>query len=131
MQSIMEHLYRGHMGQVLSYFPGQLVTVWLQTLDGYTGLRADPSSVPMVNRIIMPGFTLATGYPQSMSRLDIGLYYSQFTIPTGAAALGSYLIDVSYPTIDQLDGYVGGTSYALYEVVVTAPYGNFGTVVVG
>lgn len=127
----MEHLYRGHMGQVLSYFPGQLVTVWLQTLDGYTGLRADPSSSPVVNRIIMPGFTLATGYPHPMNKLDIGLYYSQFTIPTGAASIGSYLIDVSYPTIDQLDGYAGGTSYSLYEVIVTAPYGNFGTVTVG
>jgi hypothetical protein len=119
------------MGQVLSYFPGQQTTIWLQTLDGYTGLRADPVSLPMVNRIILPGFTLALNYPQTMTRLDRGLYYAQFVIPTGAIALGSYLIDVSYPTINALDGYVGGTSYALYEVVVTAPYGNFGTVTVG
>lgn len=119
------------MGQVLSYFPGQVVTVWTQTLDGYTGLRADPVTYPVVNRIILPGFTLAACYPQSMNRFDVGLYYTQFQVPTGAAAIGSYLIDVSWPTIDQLDGYSGGTSYALYELIVTAPYGNFGTVTVG
>lgn len=119
------------MGQVLSYFPGQMVTIWLQTLDGYTGLRADPISSPMVNRIILPSFTLAAGYPQAMTRLDIGLYYSQFKLPVGAVSIGSYLIDVSYSAINALDGYVGGTNYALYELVVTAPYGNFGAVTVG
>jgi hypothetical protein len=119
------------MGQVLSYFPGQLVTVWLQTLDGYTGLRADPVFSPVVNRIVLPNLGLMANYPQNMNRFDVGLYYWQFALPTGAAGLGSYLVDVSYPTIDQLDGYVNGTSYELYEIIATAPYGNFGTVVVG
>lgn len=119
------------MGQVLSYFPGQVVTVWTQTLDGYTGLRSDPVSYPMVNRIILPGFTLAAGYPQAMNRLDVGLYYAQFQVPTGAASIGSYLIDVSWPSINPLDGYSAGISYALYELIVTAPYGNFGTSTIG
>jgi len=109
------------MTQTLSYFPGQLVTIFLEvkTIDGY---RADSLTVPMVTRIIFPGFTLASGYPSAMTNLDTGLYYAQFTIPTGATAVGSYLVDVAYtnPTTSIIN-------YEIYQVVVTAPFGNFGT----
>src|ERR1700733_8874182 len=113
------------MGQTLNYFPGQQAVVWLETLDGYGG-REDPPSLPMVTRVIFPGFTLATGYPQPMTRLDVGLYYSNFTIPTGGIAVGNYLVDTAY--ISPIDGYVRNE---IYQLIVQAPFGNFSTTVVG
>lgn len=109
------------MTQVLSYFPGQQVTVFLETktIDGY---RMDSPTTPMVVRIIFPGLTLAANYPAAMDQIDTGLYYAQFTIPTGAEAVGSYLVDVSYTNPS-----TSITNTEIYQIVVTAPYGNFGT----
>ena len=107
--------------QVLSYFPGQQFTIFLETttVDGY---RADSPTTPMVVRIIFPGFTLAADYPSAMTQLDTGIYYAQFTIPTGADSVGSYLVDVSYTNPS-----TAIVNHKLYQVVVTAPFGNFGT----
>jgi hypothetical protein len=109
------------MMQILSYFPGQQATVFLETLDA-DGIRTDSSTVPLVTRIIFPGFTLAEGYPMEMTQLDTGLYYTQFTLPTGSTAVGSYLVDVSFtnPANDTI-------TQQAYQIVVTAPFGNFGT----
>jgi len=104
--------------QILSYFPGQKVTIFLEITDGY-GVRADSVIIPTVDRIIFPELTLATGYPQVMTHLDTGLYYYQFTLPTGAASVGSYLIDVSFTN------YQGIVNTHGYQVTVSAPYGNF------
>ena len=114
------------MEQVLNYFPGQLATIFLQTLDGY-GNRADSSSLPTITRVFFPGFTLACGYPAPMTRLDIGLYYAQFRIPVGGAAVGDYLVDVFYN--NPADGY--GPNHAIYQLTVQAPFGNFSTTVIG
>jgi len=114
------------MVQILNYFPGQTATIFLQTLDGY-GNRADPDQPPSILRVIFPGFTLASGYPKSMNRLDLGLYYAQFTIPTGGTSVGSYLIDVFYD--NPSDGY--GPGHELYQLIVQASFGNFSTTVVG
>lgn len=113
------------MGQTLNYFPGQQAVVWLETLDGY-GTRADPPSLPTVTRIIFPSFTLAAGYPQNMTRLDTGLYYALFTLPTGGASVGNYLVDTAYIGPD--DGY---THNQFFQLIVQAPFGNFSTTVVG
>jgi len=104
--------------QVLSYFPGQKVTIFLETIDGY-GIRVDSVTIPIVDRIIFPGLTLATGYPQLMIHLDTGLYYYQFTLPSGATAVGSYLVDVSFTN------YQGITNTHGYQIIVNAPFGNF------
>jgi hypothetical protein len=55
-----------------------------------------------------------------MIKLDTGLYYHQFTLPTGAVSVGSYLVDVSYisPATSQ-------EIKQIYQITVTAPYGNF------
>jgi len=107
------------MIQTLAYFPGQKVTTYLEVIDdGYT--RVDSVGLPVVNRIVFPDFVLAAGYPQNMIKLDTGLYYHQFTLPTGAVSVGSYLIDISYV---HPSGNKSMTK--LYQIVVTAPYGNF------
>lgn len=107
--------------QIQYYLPGQKASLFLETLDGY-GARADSATTPTVNRIVFPDLSLATGFPQNMVKLDVGLYYFQFTLPVGAIGVGSYLIDVSYtnPTNDEVN-------IQAYQIIVNAPFGNFGT----
>ena len=114
------------MPTVLNYTPGQQVTVFQEVKDGY-GNRTDDGYTPVVTRVILPpSFTLALGYPQNMTRLDTGLYYFQFTLPTGAAAVGSYLVDIAY-----LNPTLGIINTNTYQIVVTAPFGNYGLTAVG
>jgi hypothetical protein len=108
---------------VLSYFPGNKVTLFLEVVDGYG--RVNSITTPQIDGILLPTFTAAPGYPQPMSQLDIGLYYYQFVLPQGASAVGSYLVEASYT---YQDGYVNSQ---LYQIVVLAPFGNFSTTVVG
>lgn len=113
------------MQQIITQYPGRQVTVFLEVKDGY-GQPADAPILPMVYRIILPSFNTAIGYPQNMTRLDVGLYSFQFILPVGAVAMGSYLVDVSYTNpITNL------TNYQTYQVVVVSPFGNYGTGSVG
>lgn len=105
---------------ILQYFPGQRVTLFLEVVDGYG--RVDSFSAPQIDGILMPDFNAMIGYPQPMIRLGVGLYYHQFTLPTGAAGVGSFLAEASY---NYQDGYVNSQ---LYQVVVNAAFGNFGVV---
>ncbi len=107
------------MSKILNLFPGQICTVFLDTLDGY-GSRKDPTETPFISRIIFPGLTLAEDYPQDMLKIDTGLYYYQFTLPTGASAVGSYLVDISYLNTD-----TDLPNSLLYQIIVQAPYGNY------
>jgi hypothetical protein len=105
----------------LSYSPGQTATVFLETLDGY-GQRADGYPAPVITRLVFPDLTLAAGYPVNMVQLDVGLYYYQFVLPSGAFSIGSYLVDISYT--NPATGYTSNTE--LYQIMVSAAYGNFG-----
>lgn len=109
--------------QTLSYFPGQKATIFLSIVDGY-GVRTDSITTPTVDKIIIPDFTLIDGYPQDMIQLDIGLYYYQFTLPTGAVSVGNYLVDVSFTNPDN-----GNINNQSYQIIVTAPFGNFSTTI--
>ena len=103
----------------LYYSPGQRVSLFLETLDA-NGVRADGYSFPLVNRIIFPDLSLSAGFPAYMAKLDVGLYFYQFTLPIGATSIGSYLVDVAYnnPANNQ-------TNTAIYQVIVNAPYGQY------
>ncbi len=107
------------MIQILNFFPGQKVSIFLETVDGY-GTRTDSPATPVVSRIVFPDLTLATGYPQNMVRLDVGLYYYQFVLPTGAVSIGSYLAEVTYinPANDAVNS-------SFYQIIVSAPFGNY------
>ncbi len=129
------------MLQTLFYSPGQTATIFVETLD-LNGVRADAEvdgylgeSVededyfdgyidgyhnPMISRLVFPDLTLADDYPVHMVKLDVGLYYYQFVLPTGATAVGSYLVDVSYTDPSTLY-----TKTSLYQISVNAPYGNY------
>lgn len=107
--------------QVLYYFPGQEATIFLETVDNH-GARIDSATQPAVTRIVFPDLSLATGFPQDMVKLDTGLYYFRFTLPTHAIAIGSYLVEVSYTNFNTFQNTVG------YQIIVSAPFGNFSTV---
>lgn len=102
----------------LSYFPGQKASIFLETLND-AGVRAD-GYVPVVTRIIFPDLSLAADFPQFMAPLDVGLYYFQFTLPTNAVAIGSYLVDVTYNKPGTEEYFT-----QLYHIVVNAPYGVY------
>lgn len=108
------------MTQVFYHSPGQSVTIVLETLS-VAGSREDSPSLPIVNRIIFPALTLAANYPQVMVKIDTGLYYYKFILPTGSTAIGTYIIDISY-----VDPAISALKSIAYQVVVTATAGNFG-----
>lgn len=108
---------------VLQYFPGNKVTLFLEVVDGYG--RVNSLTTPQIDGVLFPDFSAAPGYPKFMTQLGIGLYSFQFTLPTGAASVGSYLVEASYT---YQDGYVNSQ---LYQIIVNAPYGNFSTTVIG
>lgn len=107
------------MTQSLSYYPGYEATIFLETKDGY-GVRQDSATQPTVTQIIFPDMSLSDGYPQDLTKIETGLYYFKFTLPTGASSVGSYLVDVSFtnPANNEINT-------ATYQVIVTVPFGNF------
>lgn len=93
---------------------GQLIRLVVQTLDGY-GNRAD-GYTPVVESVLYPDLSLAAGYPQSMVRLDTGLYGHGLLLPTGADALGTYIASVSWYENGQI-------KWATFAINVARPFG--------
>jgi len=106
---------------VQNYFPGQKATIFLETLDPMTKLRADSPTIPVINRVIFPDLSLALDFPQNMVKLDVGLYYFQFTVPFNAQSVGSYLVDGEYT-----QPVTNAVLTFMYQIVVNAPYGQYG-----
>lgn len=109
--------------QTLSYSPGQVATIFLEITDGYSNVRQDSLTTPLVMRIFKPDLTYMDGYIQEMDRIDVGLYTFKFTLPSGAAAVGSYLVDVAYTDPD------GFNSNVAYQILVNSQFGQFGTTI--
>jgi len=117
------------MSQFLSYSPGQIVTLFLDTKDSdgyycdgyYEGnYKIDGYESPIIFRVISPSFVLLSDFPKPLIRFDTGIYYVQFTLPTGASAVGTYWVDIKYrqPIMNLL-------KLRAYQVVVTAPFGLY------
>lgn len=108
------------------YFVGDTFNDGYSSKDGYRDGYADGYGfdgyydLPLVNRIIFPSLSEAVGYPKQMARLDTGLYYFQFTLPTGSAAVGTYIVDIKYvnPITEQW-------AQTFYQVICTAPFGMY------
>lgn len=121
------------MTDILSYFPGMKVTVFLETKDA-DGYRANSATTPVVTRIFgfnsLDGYTLydgyikTDGYQQNMTKIDTGLYYVNVTLPKGASSVGCFLIDVTYT-----NPLNNKPNKQTYQIVVTAPFGNFSTTI--
>lgn len=121
------------MTDILSYFPGQKVTVFLETKNA-SGVRANSATIPVVTRIfgfnssdgytLYDGYIKTDGYQQTMTKMDTGLYFVNVTLPKGASSIGCFLMDVSFtnPANSTLNTQT-------YQIVVTAPFGNFSTTI--
>lgn len=107
---------------VLSYTPGQKATIILETF-GTDGYRMDCPDLPIVANIFGPDFMPIDGYGGNMTQISTGLYGFYYTIPTGAAAVGSYILDVTY-----IDPITLGNKELIYQLLVNAPYGIYSAV---
>jgi hypothetical protein len=116
------------MTTVLNYAPGQQATIVFEVLnylgersDGYDGYSGNPGYPPSITRIIFPNLSLAAGYPQAMTRLDVGLFIASFTLPINANAVGTYIVDILYYNPDVPNQY----EQTFIQIVCTAPFGNY------
>jgi hypothetical protein len=117
------------MAQILSYFPGQVVTLFLDTknsdgyyADGYyqDGYTIDGYESPVIFRLIKPNISLDGYYPQPMTKFDTGIYYYKFLLPAGAASVGSYWADIAYRDPDTKI-----LKFAAFQILVNSPYGLY------
>lgn len=106
------------MATVLQYSPGAQATILLQTLND-VGVREDGYSSPVVSRVILPDFSESTLYPINMVRLDTGLYYHRFTIPSGSIGVGTYIVDLSWTNA------AGDPKQDIIQVICVASGGSF------
>lgn len=109
--------------QTLFHSPGQIATIFL-TNTGSDGYLLDTPSLPSIDRLVLPDLTDDDGYPQNMTKLDTGIYYFEYTIPSGASAVGTYLIKIVYEKGTAMD-----YTTEFYQIIVTAPYGIYSATV--
>jgi hypothetical protein len=107
------------MHQILNYSPGSKVTATLQILNA-AGSRFPLTETPALNSITFPNGTLGSTSAVVVSNVMNGVYQFKFTLPIGAAAVGNFLLDISY-----IDPDSSTTKSALIEIQVSAPLGNF------
>lgn len=118
------------MLQTLSYFAGQTATIYLETTnsdgyycDGYysavDGYAIDGYESPVIHRVFTPALSLNSLFPQPMTKLDTGIYYYSFSLPTGAASIGSYFVDIHYRDA------LGILKVNPYLILVQAPFGLY------
>lgn len=119
------------MSNILSHMPGQTVTIVQQVFnldgyrqDGYDFINSGLLGAPVIARIIFPNFTLAAGYPVSMTKLDTGLYSFSFRLPTGAASVGLYIVDIYWYHPNTLS-----LQQDITQILVTAPFGLYSATV--
>jgi hypothetical protein len=93
--------------------PGQLLQLVVQTVDGY-GDRSD-GYVPIVDNVVLPDLSNASGYPLSMTRLQTGLYTHSYQLPRGSSSLGCYIFSVFYEEI----GDNGDTDFVQETLPIT------------
>jgi hypothetical protein len=94
--------------------------MYQQVLDGYQQ-RVNDGYIPVVQQVILPNLCLAPNFPQNFTQIGQGLFYFQYCVPSGAWAVGTHLLDVAY--LSPVDGYIVNE---VNQVVVSAPFGNFG-----
>ena len=97
--------------------PGQTVRLTVQVLDGY-GNRSD-GYVPQVTKVFFPDLSIAAGYPQAMTRIDVGLYVHGLVIPTGPESLGTFVASVQSQVVG-----TGAPDWQVFSIQVARPFGN-------
>lgn len=104
------------MSSIIFANPGQTVSLAVQVTDGY-GDRVD-GYTPIVKSVYFPDLSSAIGYPVNMTRLTTGLYTHSLTIPSGIAAVGTYIASISWPTPDNM------VAWEIFQIHVALPFGT-------
>ena len=85
-------------------------------------IRVDSPTLPMVNKIFKPDFSLLDGYPASMTKIDTGLYSFTLTLPIGLSNVGSFIVDIAWTNPDNLM-----TNKTFYQIISRLPPNAAGT----
>ena len=109
------------MSQAIPLFanPGQVVTLAVQTLDGY-GDRQD-GYVPEITSVYFPDRSLTQGFPAPMVRIEKGLYvyYLNLTAEDMSMVLGTFIVNAFYSQPG-----TGNPVWQVFTVNVARPFGN-------
>lgn len=106
------------MHTILQYSPGQVATVTMSIFDD-DGILTDGYTAPSITKIVMPSLASAAGFPVDMTKISTGIYQYKFQLPSGASAVGSYVVIVSYTTPTAV------SKNEVVELHVNAPFANF------
>lgn len=102
--------------------PGQPINIILVIRDS-NGARLNLIALPQVSKILLPNLSTATNFPANMTNIDVGIYSYKFAVAAGATAVGTYLVYVTY-----IDPVSSISKEDIYQVIVTAPFGNYSAV---
>lgn len=80
------------------------------------GARVDVST-PQVMSIYFPDRSYSEGFPQTMTRLETGLYFYDIIIPTGLTSLGTFIASTMHT-----EG--NNTVWNTFIINVARPFGN-------
>lgn len=98
----------------ISCNPGATIYLPQQVTDGYG--RID-DFVPTIDYVVTPSGGFLSGYPLTMTRLDVGLYRGAVTIPSGLSGIGSYIASISWDSPE-------GTQYEVFLINAFLPFGT-------
>jgi len=107
------------MHTILHYSPGQIATITISVFEPSTGILTDGYDVPSITKVVMPSLASAAGFPQDMTVVSTGVYQYKFQLPSGASAVGSYVVIVEYTEPDAT------VKNEVVELNVNAPFANF------
>jgi len=102
--------------------PGQTIKLVVETLtangeraDGY----ADGYAAPIINSFYLPSGTAASGFPQTMTQLETGLYFLAITLPSGSNGIGTFIASAQW-----LQPVTGLSRSAVFSINSALPFGN-------
>jgi len=102
--------------------PGQTIKLVLETLDA-NGSRADGYAdgydAPIINTFYLPSGDAASGFPQTMTQLETGLYYLAVTLPSGTSGIGSFVASALWNQPG-----TGLDRSAVFSINSALPFGN-------
>jgi len=101
----------------ISANPGQTVLVAVPVLNS-SGQRTD-GYVPQVDFVVLPSGVQYSDYPENMVRQSEGLYTASIVIPSGIAAVGTYLVSASWTHPD-----TGLPQSEIFLINAALPFGN-------
>lgn len=89
------------MSKIIYAAPNQSINLIFTVLNSLQQ-RTNAVSLPIVTNVYKPDITLLSGFPLEMTNIDVGLYLFNIILPMGQAAIGTYIINISWIDPDTL-----------------------------